>query len=149
MQIWTKWTQSMLISQCTPCTVAISKLCNNWNVITSMLTFELKYFQNTQYWIKLIASDSESNHEIQWMVRSHKCNCSRATTELVNWGMVGVFLWWWMRVDMRVTGHYLASSSMRSCLLMPSGISLGMAATHVRNRSIFGLRSPLQQNTNI
>ena len=32
---------------------------------------------------------------------------------------------------------------MRSCLLMPSGMSLGMAATHVRNRSILGFLSPL------
>lgn len=39
--------------------------------------------------------------------------------------------------------NYLARSSIRSCLLMPSGISLGMAATHVRNKSIFGFLSPL------
>lgn len=79
------------------------------------------------------------------MINKHKYNCSLMTTEQVNHRKPGVFVKWWMRVDVRVTGHYLASSSMRSCLLMPSGISLGMAATHVRNRSIFGLRSPLQQ----
>ena len=42
---------------------------------------------------------------------------------------------------------YLASSSMRSCLLMPSGMRRGMAATHVRNRSIFGFLSPLCRRT--
>lgn len=86
---------------------------------------------------------------LKWMISRYKCNCSLTTTELVNWEMAGVFLRWWMRVDVKVTGHYLASSSMRSCLLMPSGISLGMAATHVRNRSIFGLRSPLEQKTHV
>lgn len=45
----------------------------------------------------------------------------------------------------KVRGCYLAKSSIRSCLLIPSGISLGMAATHVRNRSIFGFLSPLKQ----
>lgn len=87
--------------------------------------------------------------QLKWMISRYKCNCSITTAELVNWGKGEVFLRWWMRVDARVTGHYLASSSMRSCLLMPSGISLGMAATHVRNRSIFGLRSPLKQNTHM
>ena len=37
-----------------------------------------------------------------------------------------------------------ASSSISSLCFIPSGISLGIAATHVRNRSIFGFRSPLQ-----
>lgn len=40
---------------------------------------------------------------------------------------------------------YLASNSMRSVLLMPSGISLGIAAMQVLNKSILGFLSPLQK----
>lgn len=40
---------------------------------------------------------------------------------------------------------YLASNSMRSVLLMPSGISLGIAAIQVLNKSILGFLSPLQK----
>lgn len=39
---------------------------------------------------------------------------------------------------------YLASNSMRSVLLIPSGISLGIAAIQVLNKSILGFLSPLQ-----
>ena len=39
---------------------------------------------------------------------------------------------------------YLANNSMRSVLLIPSGISLGIAATQVLNKSILGFLSPLK-----
>lgn len=39
---------------------------------------------------------------------------------------------------------YLANSSMRSVLLIPSGINLGIAAIQVLNKSILGFLSPLK-----